>query len=171
MHNLFLFILLFLFYSCGSENKNNVIKPINDEIVKERMVNVNKHLSRNENDEINAYIERRKWNVKNTNSGVRFWIYKEGNGASIKNNDRLKLKYKLSLINGENCYDSSNDGLLNLEIGKYEVSGLNEALQLMRKGDQAIVIVPSHLAYGLLGDQNRIPSKATLIYDLEILNQ
>ena len=39
----------------------------------------------------------------------------------------------------------------------------------MKEGDKAKLILPSHLAYGLIGDQNKIPQKATIIYDIELL--
>lgn len=172
---LLLNLLLLILYSCGSDdskvNQKQLGPPMDEAMIRERMTNVNKHMSRSENDEINAYIERRNWKMTSTNSGVRYMIYSEGKGLPIKNGDMLKLKYTLDLISGVKCYDSENDGLLKLEIGKYEVSGLNEALKLIKKGDKAKVIVPSHLGYGLIGDQNRVPSKATLIYDIEILNQ
>jgi len=41
----------------------------------------------------------------------------------------------------------------------------------MRQGDRAKLIVPSHLAFGLLGDLKKIPAGATLVYDIEILGK
>jgi len=41
---------------------------------------------------------------------------------------------------------------------------------LMNKGAKAKFILPSHLAHGLLGDENKIPSNATVIYDIELLD-
>jgi len=41
-------------------------------------------------------------------------------------------------------------------------------LLLLRQGDKAKVIVPSYRAYGIAGDGNKIPSAATLIYDIYI---
>jgi FKBP-type peptidyl-prolyl cis-trans isomerase FkpA len=32
------------------------------------------------------------------------------------------------------------------------------------------MILPSHLAHGLLGDDNKIPPKASVIYELELLS-
>jgi FKBP-type peptidyl-prolyl cis-trans isomerase FkpA len=37
-------------------------------------------------------------------------------------------------------------------------------------GDKAILILPSHLAHGLVGDENKIPPKASVIYELELLS-
>jgi len=37
-------------------------------------------------------------------------------------------------------------------------------------GDEAIIIIPSHLGYGLLGDNKKIPQRSTIIYEIEITN-
>jgi FKBP-type peptidyl-prolyl cis-trans isomerase len=40
---------------------------------------------------------------------------------------------------------------------------------LMRTGSRAKLIVPSHLAFGLLGDLKKIPEQAVLVYDIELV--
>ena len=47
--------------------------------------------------------------------------------------------------------------------------GPPEALSMLRKGNKARFILPSHLAYGFSGNGNDIPPRATLLYDLEVL--
>ena len=39
----------------------------------------------------------------------------------------------------------------------------------MKVGDIAKFILPSHLAFGLLGDEEKIPKRATLVYHVELL--
>jgi FKBP-type peptidyl-prolyl cis-trans isomerase len=41
---------------------------------------------------------------------------------------------------------------------------------LLRVGDKARFILPSHLAHGVPGDGVKIPRRATIIYDLELIN-
>jgi FKBP-type peptidyl-prolyl cis-trans isomerase len=48
--------------------------------------------------------------------------------------------------------------------------GLDEAMQLLKVGDRAKLILPSHLAFGLVGDDNCVPRKAILIYDVQIID-
>ena len=48
-------------------------------------------------------------------------------------------------------------------------SGLNEAVKLMSAGDKAKLLLPSHLALGLVGDQDKIPPLAILYIDVELL--
>jgi FKBP-type peptidyl-prolyl cis-trans isomerase len=46
---------------------------------------------------------------------------------------------------------------------------LHEGIQLLHVGDKAIFILPSHLAHGLLGDEDKIPPHSAVIYDIELL--
>ena len=56
-------------------------------------------------------------------------------------------------------------------MGYAEVeSGLHEGVQLMRVGDKSRMIMPPHLAHGILGDGDCIPRRAIIIYDVELLN-
>jgi FKBP-type peptidyl-prolyl cis-trans isomerase len=55
-------------------------------------------------------------------------------------------------------------------IGKGGVeAGLEDGILLMHEGGRAKFIIPSHLAFGLTGNGNKIPPKSTLIYDIKLL--
>ena len=41
---------------------------------------------------------------------------------------------------------------------------------MLKKGSKARFILPPHLAHGLIGDENRIPARAIIIYDIEVLS-
>ena len=106
-----------------------------------------------------------------TGSGLRYLIYKKGNGEKAEVGKKVKISYEVRLINGTLIYSSKDTGPKEFIIGKSNAeTGLEEALLLMRVGDRAKLIIPSHLAYGLHGDDNKIPKRATLIYDLELLS-
>jgi len=49
-------------------------------------------------------------------------------------------------------------------------TGLHEGVKLMHVGEKATMILPSHLAYGLIGDEKRIPPRASVLYELELLS-
>jgi FKBP-type peptidyl-prolyl cis-trans isomerase len=81
------------------------------------------------------------------------------------------LRYSVWLITGDEIYNSDRDGLKEFMIGRGGVeSGLGEGILLLRVGDRAKFIIPSHLGFGLLGDQDKVPPKSTLIYDLELVS-
>jgi len=57
-----------------------------------------------------------------TNSGIRYYVYKPSEkGDSIKTDDIIKINYKLSLLNGTECYSSKIDGPKEIccRYGKY----------------------------------------------------
>lgn len=162
-----LLIIPFAFMSCGNDQHSNNNQTTD---YKESLENANKKLVRSEDQEIEAYIQRYGWNMTKTGTGLRYMIYSKGKGAEVRKDDIVKLKFNVSLINGSECYNSDKDGIKQLEIGKSDVeSGLEEGLLLLHNGDKAKFIIPSHLAYGLLGDENKIPKRATLIYDVELI--
>ncbi|RLD32199.1 MAG: hypothetical protein DRI83_11260 [Bacteroidetes bacterium] len=104
-------------------------------------------------------------------SGLRYMIYEEGNGLTAKKGILATINYSIKVITGDIVYSSRQDGPLTFIVGKGEViSGLEEGILLLNVGDKAKFIIPSHLAYGLVGDGNLIPAKTTLIYDIELLN-
>ena len=49
-------------------------------------------------------------------------------------------------------------------------SGLEEAVLKLRKNSSAILILPPHLAHGLIGDGNKIPPKAILVYKIKVID-
>ena len=165
MNKFFFIILISIFISCKNNNEQNEAKtPVVSS--KESLLNANKLLVKNENDEIEALIKRYNWNMQKTGSGLRFMIYKTGTGLQAKTGMVAEMKYQVNLINGVKCYESEKV----FQIGKGGVeSGIEEAILLLKVGDKAKFIIPSHLGFGLLGDQNKIPKRATLIYDIELI--
>lgn len=163
-------LLLGLLFSCES-NKKETQKQICKDTVSYRMMNANRILSQNENEMIEDFLSRYQWQVKNTGTGLRYYIYKKTSGVKPKTAQEVKIKFTTSLLNGTILYSSDTDGLKVFELGKAQVeSGLEEGILLMKVGEKAKFIIPSHLAFGLLGDQNKIPKKATLVYDVELVS-
>ncbi len=131
---------------------------------------VNKKLVKSEDEQIADFMERYKWKMKTTGTGLRYMIYGHGTGPQVKNDSEVKFNYTLSLLNGDTCYTSKKEGQKVLHLGKNEAEpGLEEGILLLKSGDRAKFIIPSHLAFGLPGDGKKIPAKATLVYDIELL--
>lgn len=160
-------LVLAAFASCGSGEQKKVM--VNEDTLKKNLVDVNKTLTAKEDRDIEDYIQRHEWVMQKTGTGLRYQIYKKGNGAQPKDEDKVIISFQVNLINGVECYNSKVDGLKLFELGKAEVeSGLEEGIKLMHVGDRAKLIIPSHLAFGFMGDDNKIPMHATLIYDVEL---
>jgi len=112
--------------------------------------------------------------VKGTPSGLYYWITKEGNGALITKEDRLKVHYRGYFMDGKE-FDSSykRNRPLEFKIGQM-IAGWNEGLLYMKPGAKAIFLVPSDLAYGPGGFKDRkgntlIPANEVLVFELEVM--
>lgn len=133
-------------------------------------MNANKTLTAIENHDIENFIARKGWVMQETGSGLRYFIYEQGSGRAVRQELAIRFSYEISLLTGKICYTSKEFGPKEFLVGKGGVeSGLEEAVLLLREGDKAKIILPSHLAFGLLGDEDCIPKRAAIVYDLEVL--
>jgi FKBP-type peptidyl-prolyl cis-trans isomerase len=167
--NLFIGLLLsLLLFSC-KENPSSKHNR-NSKELKETMMQVNKNLVESENQDIELYINRYGWEMTETGTGLRYLIYKHGNGEKATTGKVAKLNYEVGLLDGTKCYSSDENGPKIFRIGKGGIeSGLEEGILFLHVGDRAKFILPSHLAFGLVGDSKKIPAKAVLIYDIELI--
>lgn len=104
-------------------------------------------------------------------SGLEYKIVHSGPPTGMKPhlNDEVKVMYEGKLIDGQ-VFDSSYDrGQPAAMPLKGLVPGWQEALQLMRPGDEWILYVPAKLGYGAEG-QGPIPPGAALIFRIELID-
>ena len=164
-------ILFLSFQSCGGGNSKNV-KIQETTSLSESLINANKIYVKKENDEINQYIKTHQLEMKTTGTGLRYSIYKKspGNEHAVQGK-YAKVNYKITLLDGKECYSSDKSGPKDFLIGQDQIeSGVHEGIVLMSVGEKALFILPSHLAHGLLGDDNKIPPRSSLVYDIELLS-
>ena len=170
LNNIAPYFLVFfvLLVSCADKTaKQNVI---NKKEVEKSLMKVNKKMVKSEDEQIEDFITRYSWEMKKTGTGLRYMIYKHGSGALAAKGQVAKVNFIVSLLNGEVCYSSDAEGPKEFQIGKGDVeSGLEEGILLLKTGDRVKFIIPSHLAFGLLGDTGKIPAKAALVYDIELV--
>ena len=164
-------LLMSALYACtgrhSSEQGTNKDAPS----IEESLIVANKHAVKAENEQIDRFVERYHWTMEKTGSGLRYNIYENGTGEKAQTGKIATLKFEVRLISGDLIYSSEEDGLKEFLIGRGGVeSGLEEGILLLRVGDRAKFIIPSHLGFGLLGDQDKVPPKSTLIYDIELLS-
>lgn len=160
--------LVLLFGSC-QEKPNNPSK-VNETELKQSLEKANRYLTNEEEEDIQNYIARHHLKMISSGTGMRYQIVKEGEGELIQPGQTVTMEYQLKNVMGDVLYSSENEGLMTFVVGCGDVvSGLDEAMRFLHRGDVAKVIVPSHLGYGLLGDQKNISERTTLIYIVHIL--
>ena|ERR1051326_2015701 len=161
--------ILFVFFSCSS-NTVQTKKQVDPTQFKNQLEKVNKYEVEKENDEINQYVAHHNWKMEKTGTGLRYMFLKKGKGELAGSRRNVKVNYKISLLDGTECYSSDKDGAYQFKVeGDAIESGLQEGIQLMHVGDSAKFIVPSYLAHGLHGDDAKIPPLSTLEVDIELL--
>ena len=168
-----LLLISIVLISCDTVSPNDKTLPNqnNSKLKKESLIKANKYLVNSENKEISNYIKRHELDVVKTGSGLSYQITSQGEGDKAQKGKIATLNYKMKLITGDVIYSSDESGPKIFKIGhSTEESGLEEAILNMRVGDKAIIIIPSHLAHGLLGDNTRIPARSTIIYEIEFTN-
>jgi FKBP-type peptidyl-prolyl cis-trans isomerase FkpA len=134
------------------------------------LVPVNKYLVKKNQQNIVNFVNRKEWNMRETPTGLWFMIYENGHGSKGVQGKAISISYSVSLLDGTLCYSSDSLGLKSFRIGSGHVeAGLEEAALLLHEGDKARIIMPPHLAYGLLGDNNKIPAQSIILYDLTVV--
>ncbi|MCL2168255.1 MAG: FKBP-type peptidyl-prolyl cis-trans isomerase [Lentimicrobiaceae bacterium] len=163
-------LFCFLLFSCNNSTHTGVIENSSTKVEETNpFILGNQKILELENEDIELFLKRHKWEMKQTNTGLRYEITKNGVGKNIESGEIVTLKYSTFLLNGEKIYDSNEDGLKQFAVEKSEeILGLHEAVQLMNKGAEARLIIPSHLACGASGDGNKIKPYQTIIMKIMI---
>jgi FKBP-type peptidyl-prolyl cis-trans isomerase len=106
--------------------------------------------------------------VTTTESGLQYEVLEEGSGASPTVEDRVRLHYRGTLVDGTE-FDSSYDG----EPAEFAAGGLipgfTEALLLMQEGDHFRIAIPADIGYGPNGSGGVIGPNETLIFEIELI--
>ena len=172
--NIFInFLLMFVMLSCDDKKLNKqVTQSFTQKQVEDYLEQNNRDFIRYEADKINEYVESHDLNVIQTGTGLRYQIHDNGDGVLIKEGDIVTLEYEISSLNGDLIYSSENDGVKTFLVGRGGVeSGLEEAILKLSKNSVATLIIPVHLAHGLTGDGNKIPTRTTLVYSLKVIDK
>lgn len=107
--------------------------------------------------------------VLTTDSGLQYEILEAGTGKVPKGNERLRIHYHGSFIDGQ-VFDSSITRNEPAEFMLDQViAGWTEALSMMPVGSKWRIAVPPQLAYGEAGYPPTIPPNAALIFEVHLL--
>ncbi len=167
------FPIIFLFtLSCKHDKKQHNIIPQETKFVnlQDTLKRINNALLVTDNERIEAYIKRMNFDMQSTETGLRFQIVQHGHGKQARKGMSATFHYKIELLDGTLCYISEEGKPRKVKIGQSgQEIGLDEALTLMHEGDKARFILPPYMAHGLLGDLKKIPARAVIYYEIELI--
>jgi FKBP-type peptidyl-prolyl cis-trans isomerase len=122
-----------------------------------------------------ALLATRYPGARETPNKARYTTTRPGTGdATPQKGQHITVDYTLSLLSSDQRrIDSSaeNGGSFNFILGQPNVlPGWTDALHEIRKGERRTVILPYWLAYGEKGQRERIPPKASMVLEIELID-
>ncbi len=161
-------IVIICFVGCSGDSIEH--KEVDYNLLQKQLLEANIKATSVESNQIDEYVKKKGLDVMKTKTGLRYQIYDAKEGENIITKQKAIIKYKVTLLDGTECY-TTNDKVEEFTVGKdYVESGLHEGITYMSKGDKAIIIIPSHLAHGTAGDFKKIPMRSTIVYDIELVD-
>jgi FKBP-type peptidyl-prolyl cis-trans isomerase len=118
------------------------------------------------------YVEKTWPDAKKTMTGIRYIIQKEGEGDTPKPGDKVNVLYTGRLLDGK-VFDQALDPNqpFTFRVRRDAViEGWDQILQLMKRGEKRLVIIPPELAYGTRGQPPKIGRNQTLVFEMELLS-
>ncbi len=168
MNKLSVFVLLLILAACGEEKKE--MPKI--EWDQEKSTKFNKELAIEEDINIKLFLEQHtSWEMTKTGSGLQYYIYKSGTGETTAQVGNIaQVEMNITLLDGTECYSTKSDEYEEFVIDKSDIeTGIQEGIKKLKLGDCAKLIIPSHLAHGLIGDMDKIPPLSTLVVDIKLI--
>ena len=101
-------------------------------------------------------------------SGLLYRVIKSGSGQTPAPEDIVTVVYKGTMVDGF-VFDQSKSGETTKLPANKVIQGWQEALSLMKVGDEWEIVVPANLAYGANRAGNISPNQ-TLTFTLQLMD-
>lgn len=161
---------VFLILSCA---KNTQVHPPVGGFLSEKDLEVSKNRAKNlnlaERSQIQEWINGQ--DKKFYPTGLNYWtdIENVDDRERKEDGDVVSYEYYLFDFNQEQLYQEPIKNI-DVKLGKFqELKAVDDALRYMKKGEEAMLLVPSVLAFGTYGDDEKIPNDMPVIIKLKIL--
>lgn len=158
------FILACLFVACAEKPAQ---VPMNKKPVDHTEANImeaNVGLVEIENDFIRHYVDSMKLDFDTTNIGIRYKILSSNpSGAQAKRQQGVKVTYSLRPFDATEFCPNYTDRteIKNVGTGDFP-RGIDEAILMLHQGETGEFIIPSYLAYGVVGKGQCIASRTPI---------
>jgi len=165
-------LILIVLLSCECGTSQGTENPeLNKPRSRNQQIEDTRSFLERERESIQAYIKDRDLEMVRSGTGLYFQLLEDSTATeSVTPNDVVEFEYDVYLMNGQLLYSSAEKGNRVLKIDREDaVIGLHESLKLLKLGDKGRFILPSHLAYGVAGDQNLVPPMTPLVYEIKVV--
>lgn len=165
-------LLLVLLMACGGERQPPPAVVGQPHAAPDtHVMDENKRMAQREESDIQDWMRRQQADMVSTGTGLRYKLVRDVPGDTAKPEQVAVVNFAVFLLNGDTCYVSEpgRPGRFRIEHSDVE-SDLQEGIQHLSPGDSAIMVIPSALAFGLLGDRNKIPMRSTVVYHIGLVS-
>ncbi|MCC5946322.1 MAG: FKBP-type peptidyl-prolyl cis-trans isomerase [Bernardetiaceae bacterium] len=178
LRNLLMLTLIFILGACN--NNNNPEEDLPD------FLNEAERRAR-EQQIINSYLTQNGFESQQLPSGLHYVLLEEGSGERPLSTDIVSVHYRGYILFGNRFDDSYQRGTpIRFQLGTGRIAtegaaiveenaprviqGWIEGLALLSRGEKALIILPSNLAYGREGIRGVIPPYSVLAFEVELVD-
>ena len=167
-----IYILLILLVGCYNPKPR---KPVTYSSGTDQSESIafNKKLYNQESNMIAQYAENDTiHDYKNSSYGFWYSIINDQEDTIFpQKGDKITFNYNISDFQGNKFYSEKELGTQTYYVEQQEmIQGIQHGIQYLNTGEKAIFLLPSHMAYGYLGDNDKIGPNTPIILTIEILN-
>lgn len=140
--------------------------------MREALIERNRTVLSQQRNRIEQYIKEQKLPMERSGTGMYYRFISGGPAVKmVQDEDDVAVRYQLNLLNGNLIYEASPQPEF-FVVGKDDriLLGVHEAVKLMQPGDSIFAILPSHLAFGVGGDLDQVPTEAVIALHLKLLS-
>lgn len=170
---LYIFVVLLWLWGCGEPEAR---RPLNVKTTTsfDTSVERNRKLMARETEIIKNIIQNDTLNTWYTSSEGFWYCYntRDSVGSYVPRKDDVALiNYTIKTLNNDIIYTKEEIGNVNVKIDREIIfPGLNTGLKLMKKGETVTFLLPSYLAYGYHGDNNKIGINTPLMSTVSLID-
>lgn len=165
-------LLLSILAFVGCKRNSTVYSPVGGVLSKSDLQTSKertKNLNTLEREQIQQWISTQKTKFYPTK--LNYWVDVAGFDDRQKQADDVSVSYSYELYDFDmtKIYEKSFTRE-NARFGHFdELKAVENALRYMKAGEEITLLVPSSLAYGTFGDENKIDNDVPLIIKLKLL--
>jgi FKBP-type peptidyl-prolyl cis-trans isomerase len=161
---------ILMFISCKQQSSTH--PPVGG-ILSEQDLDTSKNRAKNLNQTERAQIQ--DW-INNQNEkfypmGLNYWVNIENLSQKKRKSDGERISYRYEIYDFDNTkfYETPTEKL-DVQFGKFEeLKAVEDILRYLDKNQEVTLLIPSVLAYGTYGDNDKIPNDMPLIIKLKVL--